>query len=262
LSGRKDRPLVTVNCASLPPTLVESELFGREKGAYTGALTRMTGRFEMADRATLFLDEIGELPLDVQAKLLRVLELGIFERLGSTKSLQVDVRVIAATNQEITRLVETGNFRKDLYYRLNVFPIHIPPLRERPEDIPPLVWNFVRQFEHKMGRRIDHIPRHQMDDLMGYAWPGNVRELKNLIERAMIVCSSRTLEVRLPAGNNVASSQAKTLEEAERIHLLSVLKQTGWRLSGPRGAAGILGLKRTTLQSKMKKLGIVRPKIA
>jgi len=259
LSGRKDRPLVTVNCASLPPTLVESEMFGREKGAYTGALTRMTGRFEMADRATLFLDEIGELPLDVQAKLLRVLELGIFERLGSTKPLQVDVRVIAATNQELSRLVENGNFRKDLFYRLNVFPIHIPPLRERPEDIPPLVWNFVRQFEHKMGRRIDHIPRHQMDDLMGYAWPGNVRELKNLIERAMIVCNSRTLEVRLPADNNVASSQPKTLEEAERIHLLSVLKQTGWRLSGPRGAAGILGLKRTTLQSKMKKLGIVRP---
>ena len=259
LSDRKKRPLVTVNCASLPPTLVESELFGREKGAYTGALTRMTGRFEMADGATLFLDEIGELPLEVQAKLLRVLEHGIFERLGSTKSLQVDVRVIAATNQELSRLVETGRFRKDLYYRLNVFPIHLPPLRERPQDIPPLVWNFVRQFEHKMGRRIDHIKRSSMDELLHYAWPGNVRELKNMIERTMIVCNSRTLKVHLPVDNNSEISQVKTLKEAERGHLLSVLEQTGWRLSGPYGAAGILGLKRTTLQSKMKKLGIVRP---
>jgi len=262
LSDRKNRPMVTVNCASLPPTLVESELFGREKGAYTGALTRMTGRFETADGATIFLDEIGELPLDVQAKLLRVLEQGTFERLGSTQSMQVDVRVIAATNQELSRLAETGGFRKDLYYRLNVFPIHIPPLRERPEDIPPLVWHFVRQFEHKMGRRIDHIPRSDMHELMGYAWPGNARELKNLIERAMIVCNSRTLKVHPPIGNNVELLQAQTLEETERRHLLSVLERTGWRLSGPRGAAGILGLKRTTLQSKMKKLGIVRPKNA
>ena len=262
LSIRKNRPLVTVNCASLPPTLVESELFGREKGAYTGALTRMTGRFETADGATIFLDEIGELSLDVQAKLLRVLEQGTFERLGSTRSIQVDVRVIAATNQELSRLTEAGGFRKDLYYRLNVFPIHIPPLRERPEDIPPLVWNFVRQFEHKMGRRIDHIPRNHMDELMGYAWPGNVRELKNLIERAMIVCNSKTLNVRPPAGSTADSIKNQTLEEAERRHLLSVLNQTDWRLSGPRGAAGKLGLKRTTLQSKMKKLGITRPKNA
>jgi PAS domain S-box-containing protein len=262
LSDRKNRPMVTVNCASLPPTLVESELYGREKGAYTGALTRMTGRFETADGATIFLDEVGELPLDVQAKLLRVLEQGTFERLGSTQSMQVDVRVIAATNQELSRLSETGGFRKDLYYRLNVFPIHISPLRERPEDIPPLVWHFVRQFEHKMGRRIDHIPRSDMNELMGYAWPGNVRELKNLIERAMIVCNSRTLKVHPPIGNNVALLQAQTLEEAERRHLMSVLERTGWRLSGPRGAAGILGLKRTTLQSKLKKLGIMRPKSA
>ena len=262
LSDRKDRPLVTVNCASLPPTLVESELFGREKGAYTGALTRMTGRFETADGATLFLDEVGELSPDIQAKLLRVLEQGPFERLGSPQSIQVDVRIIAATTQELSRLAETGGFRKDLFYRLNVFPIHIPALKERPEDIPPLVWHFVRQFEHKMGRRIDNIPRNHMDELMGYAWPGNVRELKNLIERAMIVCNSRTLKVRPPMGNNVALPQAQTLEEAERSHLLSVLGRTGWRLSGPRGAAGILGLKRTTLQSKMKKLGLVRHKNA
>ena len=259
LSDRKDRPLVTVNCASLPPTLVESELFGREKGAYTGALTRMTGRFESADGATLFLDEIGELSIDVQAKLLRVLEQGTFERLGSPKSIQVDVRIIAATNQELSRLAKSGGFRKDLFYRLNVFPVHIPPLRERPDDIPPLVWHFVRQFEHKMGRRIDHIPRSHMDELIGYAWPGNVRELKNLIERAMIVSNSRTLKVRPPIATHEPLPQIQTLAEAERSHLLSVLEQTGWRLSGPRGAAGILGLKRTTLQSKMKKLGIVRP---
>jgi len=259
LSDRKDRSLVTVNCASLPPTLVESELFGREKGAYTGALTRMTGRFEMADKATLFLDEIGELPLDVQAKLLRVLEQGSFERLGSTKSLRVDVRVIAATNLELSRQVETGRFRKDLYYRLNVFPIHLPPLRERPEDIPPLVWAFVRQYEGKMGRRIDRIPRSCMDALLRYPWPGNVRELRNLIERALIVSKSKTLDLYPPNVANAKIRENKTLEEMERNHLVSVLKQTGWRLSGPGGAAGTLGLKRTTLQSKMKKLGIQRP---
>jgi PAS domain S-box-containing protein len=260
LSGRKDRPLVTVNCASLPPTLVESELFGREKGAYTGALTRMTGRFEMADGATLFLDEIGEMPLDVQAKLLRVLEQGKFERLGSTQSIRVDVRIIAATNQNLADLVGTGKFRKDLYYRLNVFPIHLPPLRERPEDIPSLVWAFIRQYEKKMGRRIDHMPRQCMDELQRYDWPGNVRELRNVIERALIVCSSRTLAVHPPNGTNGAAVPDNlNLEEMERRHILSVLEHTGWRLSGPGGAAELLGLKRTTLQSKMKRLGIQRP---
>lgn len=260
LSDRRNRPLVTVNCASLPATLVESELFGREKGAYTGALTRMTGRFEMADGATLFLDEIGELPLDVQAKLLRVLEQGSFERLGSSQSIQVDVRVIAATNQKLAHQVDTGNFRKDLYYRLNVFPIQLPPLRERPEDIPPLVWTFIRQYENKMGRRIDAMPRQCMDELQRYVWPGNVRELRNVIERALIVCSSRKLEVHPPSGNNgVAVPRNLNLEETERSHIVSVLEHTGWRLSGPGGAAGLLGLKRTTLQSKMKKLGIQKP---
>jgi transcriptional regulator with GAF, ATPase, and Fis domain len=260
LSDRRNRPLVTVNCASLPATLVESELFGREKGAYTGALTRMTGRFEVADGATLFLDEIGELPLDVQAKLLRVLEQGSFERLGSSQSIQVDVRVIAATNQKLAHQVDTGNFRKDLYYRLNVFPIQLPPLRERPEDIPPLVWTFIRQYENKMGRRIDAMPRQCMDELQRYVWPGNVRELRNVIERALIVCSSRKLEVHPPSGNNgVAVPRNLNLEETERSHIVSVLEHTGWRLSGPGGAAGLLGLKRTTLQSKMKKLGIQKP---
>ncbi len=259
LSDRKGRPLVTVNCASLPPTLVESELFGREKGAYTGALTRMTGRFEMADKATLFLDEIGELPLDVQAKLLRVLEEGRFERLGSSQTIQVDVRIIAATNQDLARQVAAGRFRKDLYYRLNVFPIHLPPLRERPEDIPPLVWNFVRQYEGKMGRRIDNIRQQCMRDLQRYAWPGNIRELRNVIERALIICSSKTLEVPLPIGAVGEIPEGLDLEAVERRHIVDVLQKTDWRLSGQGSAAEILGLKRTTLYSKMKKLGIRRP---
>jgi PAS domain S-box-containing protein len=259
LSARKNRPMVTVNCASLPPTLIESELFGREKGAYTGAMTRMTGRFEVADGATLFLDEIGELPQDVQAKLLRVLEDGRFERLGSTQPLQANVRIIAATNRDLAHDVDEGKFRKDLYYRLNVFPIAVPPLRERPEDIPPLVWAFVRQFEKKMGKRIDHIPRKSMEDLQLYLWPGNARELRNVVEHAMIVSSGKTLEVRVPrtAASDIPANLS--LEDAERRHILSVLEQSGWRITGQGGAAEILGLKRTTLQSKMKKLGIKRP---
>ncbi|MBC2709811.1 MAG: sigma 54-interacting transcriptional regulator [Desulfosarcina sp.] len=259
LSDRRKRPLVTVNCASLPSTLVESELFGREKGAYTGALTRMTGRFEAADRATLLLDEIGELPVDVQAKLLRVLEQGCFERLGSVYPMKVDVRIIAATNQDLAKQVAAGRFRKDLYYRLNVFPIHLPPLRERPEDIPPLVLAFVRQYENKMGKRIDHISRQCMDDLQCYAWPGNIRELRNLIERALIVTSGRTLEVSLPRGAVAEFPEDLNLEETQRRHITRVLQKTGWRLSGRDGAAEVLGLKRTTLQSTMKRLGIRRP---
>jgi transcriptional regulator with GAF, ATPase, and Fis domain len=259
LSARKDRPLVTVNCASLPPTLIESELFGREKGAYTGALTRMTGRFEAADGATLFLDEIGELSQDVQAKLLRVLEHGQFERLGSTKPLHVNVRIIAASNRDLARDVSQGKFRNDLYYRLNVFPIAIPPLRQRPEDIPPLVWAFVRQYEKKMGKRIDHIPRKSMENLQHYPWPGNARELRNVIEHAMIVSSGKTLNVRVPRSASSDISANLSLEDAERRHILDVLKKSGWRLTGRGGAAEILKLKRTTLQSKMKKLGIRRP---
>ena len=259
LSARKDRPLVTVNCASLPSTLIESELFGREKGAYTGALTRMTGRFEIADGATIFLDEIGELPQDIQVKLLRVLEHGRFERLGSTRSLKVNVRIIAATNRKLDRDVAEGKFRKDLYYRLNVFPISIAPLRERPEDIPLLVWAFVRQYEKKMGKRIDHIPRKNMEALLRYPWPGNARELKNVIERAMIVSSGKTLTVSVATDVFCETADGLTLEDIERRHIKDVLKKCGWRLSGPEGAAVILGLKRTTLQSKMKKLGIRRP---
>jgi formate hydrogenlyase transcriptional activator len=259
LSSRKDRPLVTVNCASLPPTLIESELFGREKGAYTGALTRMVGRFEVADGATLFLDEIGELPQEIQSKLLRVLEEGRFERLGSTKTLQVNVRIIAATNRDLARDVNEGKFRKDLYYRLKVFPIGIPSLRQRPEDIPLLVWTFVRHFEKKMGKRVDAISRKSMEALQHHYWPGNVRELRNVIEHAMILSSGRTLTVSLPKMNLPGAPETCNLQDLERRHILDVLEKSGWRLTGEGGASEILGMKRTTLQSRMKKLGIKRP---
>lgn len=259
LSARKERPLVTVNCASLPPTLVESELFGREKGAYTGALTRMKGRFEAAAGATLFLDEIGELSLEVQGKLLRVLEEGGFERLGSTRTLKVDVRIIAATNQDLADAVDAGRFRRDLYFRLNVFPINLPPLRERIEDIPQLVWTFVRQYGKKMGKRVDHIPRKCMSNLQRYPWPGNIRELRNVVERSLIVSSGSALEMICPGGTGHEGAGSSHLADVERRHILSVLQQTGWRLSGQGGAAEMLGLKRTTLQSKMKKLNIQRP---
>ena len=259
LSNRRERPLITINCAVLPPTLIETELFGREKGAYTGAMTRMAGRFELADRSTLFLDEIGELSLDLQVKLLRVLEEGRFERLGSTKSLQVNVRIIAATNRDLAQEVTARRFRKDLYYRLNVFPISIPPLRERLEDVPPLVWAFVKQYEKKMDKRIDRIPRKSMDALQRYAWPGNARELRNIVEHAMITSSDGTLRLRLPHPASEEISTNGNLEDVERLHILGILQKTGWRVTGKGGAAEILGVKRTTLQSKMKKLGIKRP---
>ncbi len=261
VSARKNRPMVSVNCAALPPTLIESELFGREKGAFTGALTRMAGRFEVADGSTLFLDEIGELPLELQAKMLRVIEECTFERLGSTKALRVDVRLIAATNRDLAGEVEKGRFRSDLFYRLNVFPIVIPPLRERPDDIPLLVWAFVTDFQKKMGKRIDNIPKKTMDALQSYEWPGNGRELRNIIERAMIVSSGRTLEVLLPEKADITSSAEGSLDlsDVERRHIISVLKRTSWHVTGKGGAAQILGMKGTTLQSRMKKLGIRRP---
>ncbi len=258
LSARKDRPLVTVNCASLPPTLIESELFGREKGAYTGALTRMAGRFELADRSTLFLDEIGELPLELQSKLLRFLEEGSFERLGSSKPIHVDVRIVAATNRDIGQEVKDGKFRRDLFYRLNVFPIMIPPLRERREDIPLLVRAVVKEFQKKMGKEIESIPKKTMEALRTYSWPGNVRELRNLIEHAMILTRGKTLNVHVPKRASSDTYPAGRLEDIERMHIMAVLEKTGWRLSGPGGAADILGLKRTTLQARMKKLGIKR----
>jgi formate hydrogenlyase transcriptional activator len=261
LSARKERPLVTVNCASLPPTLIESELFGREKGAYTGAMTRMAGRFEVADGSTIFLDEIAELPPDLQSKLLRVIEEGTFERLGSTRTIHVNVRIIAATNRDLSQEVQRGAFRRDLFYRLNVFPITLPSLRERVEDIPPLVWAFVRQFEKKMGKQIESIPQRSMEALQRYFWPGNVRELRNVIEHAMIVTRGKTLDVVTPVVRiaEQAEENCLELEAADRKHIVAALQRSGWRIHGTGGAAEALGLKRTTLQSKMKKLGIERP---
>ena len=260
-SGRRHRALVTVNCASLPATLIESELFGRERGAYTGALTRMAGRFEVADGSTLFLDEIGDLPFEVQAKLLRVLQDGQLERLGSSKTLRVNVRVIAATNRDLAREVKDGRFRMDLFYRLNVFPITIPPLRERPEDIPLLAWKFVGEFAKRMGKRIENIPKRTMDALQRYPWPGNAREMRNCIERAMIVTKGKILDVPIPAmlPREPEPVAPRNLEDLERGHILGVLEKATWRLAGRGGAAEILGLKRTTLQSRMRKLGIKRP---
>jgi formate hydrogenlyase transcriptional activator len=258
MSSRKDRPLVTVNCATLPPTLIESELFGREKGAYTGALTKMIGRFEIADGSTLFLDEIGELPLDLQSKLLRVLEEGKFERLGSTKPRHVNVRIIAATNRDIQQEVKDGKFRRDLFYRLNVFPIVIPPLRERREDIPLLVRAVVKEFQKRMGKEIESIPKRTMQALQSYSWPGNVRELRNLIEHAMILSKGKILNVHVPDRGFSDTEATANLEDVERKHMVAVLEKTGWRIAGQGGAAEVLGLKRTTLQARMKKLGIKR----
>ena len=259
LSARKKRTLITINCAALPPTLIEGELFGREKGAYTGALTRTAGRFEVADGSTLFLDEVGEFPLDLQAKLLGVIEKGQFERLGSNQTQRVDVRIIAATNRDLSKEVAAGRFRSDLFYRLSVFPITIPPLRERPEDILPLAWEFIRQNEKKLGKRVNRIPRQNLEALKRYTWPGNARELRNVIEHAMIISSGGILDVLPPDWNFGEGSAAATLEEVDRRHILNVLLRTGWRVSGKNGAAETLGLKRTTLQAKMKKLGIKSP---
>ena len=258
MSLRKDKPMVTINCASLPPTLIESELFGREKGAYTGALTKMIGRFEIADSSTLFLDEIGEIPLDMQSKLLRVIEEGAFERLGSSRPLHVNVRIITATNRDIEQEVNDGKFRRDLFYRLNVFPIVIPPLRDRPEDIPLLVRAIVREFQKRLGKEIESIPKKTMQALQSYSWPGNVRELRNVIEHAMIMNNGKILEVQVPGSASLKNDDNGKLNEIERKHIAAVLEKTRWRIAGPGGAAEVLGLKRTTLQAKMKKLGISR----
>ncbi len=256
LSSRKDRLMVKVNCAALPSALVESELFGREKGAFTGALTRQVGRFEVADGSTIFLDEIGELSLEVQAKLLRVLQEGQFERLGSPRTIRVDVRVIAASNRDMAEEVGQGRFREDLYYRLNVFPIIVPPLRDRVEDIPPLVWTFLGEFSTRMGKRITQVSRSTMQALKQQPWPGNIRELRNVIERASILTNGATLQVSPPDLSANAPHSAATLADAEREHILRVLEQTGCRIKGPGGAARILGLKPSTLYSRMRKLGI------
>ena len=256
LSERRNHPMVAVSCASLPSTLVEAELFGREKGAYTGAISKQIGRFELACDSTIFLDEIGELPMELQAKLLRVLEEGSFERLGSPKTVIVDARVIAATNRDLLKEVQEGKFREDLYYRLNVFPIRIPPLRERPEDILPLTRAFVKDFSESMGKRIDSIEEASLDALQNYNWPGNVRELKNMIERAMISSSGGTLALELPETRPGVKGNHVTLEEMERAYILSVLEKTKWRIKGEYGAAEVLGLNPGTLYSKMRKLGL------
>jgi PAS domain S-box-containing protein len=260
LSPLKGRSLIKVNCAALPSTLIEAELFGREKGAYTGALSKQIGRFELANGSTIFLDEISELSLELQSKMLRVLQEGELERLGSPETIKVDVRVIAATNRNLGKAVQDGKFREDLYYRLNVFPIHIPPLRERKEDIPMLVWSFVKEFGEKMGKRIEKIPRKSMEALQLYSWPGNVRELRNVIERAMILAKDSILQVALPKNEYTKSYQGITLEDAERKHILEVLEMTNWRIRGKGGASEILGLKPSTLESKMAKLGLGRKK--
>ncbi|MEE4603396.1 MAG: sigma-54 dependent transcriptional regulator, partial [Desulfobacteraceae bacterium] len=260
LSPCKDRQMVTLNCAALPATLLESELFGREKGAYTGAMTRQIGRFEIADGSTFFLDEIGEMALEVQAKLLRVLQEGQFERLGNPETIRVNVRIIASTNRDLARSVAEGRFREDLYYRLNVFSITVPPLRDRIEDIPLLVWAFIKEFEKPMGKAIEKIQQKSMDALKRYPWPGNIRELKNVIENAMIISNDRILKLKPLADLSPNLQKDLKLEVVERNHIIDVLNQTSWRVSGQKGAADLLGLKRTTLESRMKKLGIARPK--
>ena len=267
-SGRKDRPLVTVNCAALPATLIESELFGHEKGAFTGAVGRKIGRFELADGGTIFLDEIGDLPLELQAKLLRVLQDYEFERLGSSITKTVDTRVIAATNRDLDSLIEQGEFRADLYYRLGVFPIRVPSLRERRNDIPLLVWFFITSLQIRFGKTFETVPSRVMDALISYDWPGNVRELRNIVERAMILSPGARLELdeTFPGRGRTKRAAARTrkrqsenLKDVEREHILRVLEECGWKVRVKDGAAERLGLKRTTLQSRMKKLGIQRP---
>jgi formate hydrogenlyase transcriptional activator len=281
LSPRRDRTFVKVNCAAIPSGLLESELFGHERGAFTGAINQKIGRFELADRGTLFLDEVGDLPLELQPKLLRVLQEQEFERLGGNRTQRVDVRVVAATNQDLAKRVSERAFRSDLYYRLNVFPIQVPALRERAEDLPLLVRYFVQRFSRQLNKGVEYIPADAMDALTQYSWPGNVRELENLIERAVLLSPGK--ELRIPfaelkstalaasaggdssssltsvTSSTSSSSPISTLEEAERQHILRALKQTQWRIAGPKGAAVLLDIKRTTLQARMRKLGIRRP---
>jgi formate hydrogenlyase transcriptional activator len=282
LSPRRERTFVKLNCAAIPTGLLESELFGHEKGAFTGAIMPKLGRFELAHQGTLFLDEVGDIPLELQPKLLRALQEQEFERLGSTHTIRVDVRLVAATNRDLARMVADGQFRSDLYYRLNVFPVVLPALRERREDIPMLARHFTQRFAQRMGRRIETIPTAVMDGLVRYPWPGNIRELQNVIERAVILSPGPSLQVtlgdqeisgqrsedrgqKIVAENGTRTSDHRppnsglSLADAERDHIVSVLRESGWVLGGPNGAAVRLAMKRTTLQSKMKKLGISRP---
>jgi formate hydrogenlyase transcriptional activator len=262
LSGRHERIFVKLNCAAIPTGLLESELFGHERGAFTGAISQKAGRFELADKGTIFLDEVGEIPLELQSKLLRVLQEQEFERLGSTKTIRVNIRLIAATNRDLKKMVETNQFRSDLYYRLNVFPITAPPLRERREDIPTLVRYFTQHYAVRMKKNIQTVPTKTLDVLSRYAWPGNIRELENLVERSVILTQGTDLQVpmnELQAHDRPAPTAHSTLEEAEREQIRRALHEARWVIGGPSGAAARLGVKRTTLQSKMQKFGITRP---
>jgi formate hydrogenlyase transcriptional activator len=266
LSPRRSNTVVKVNCAVIPGGLIESELFGHERGAFTGAISSRIGRFEFANHGTLFLDEIGELPLELQPKLLRVLQEHEFERLGSTRTLHTDVRLIAATNRDLEALVREQKFRSDLYYRLNVFPLRIPPLRERPEDIPPLVRHYVQQFSSRLGKTIDTIPPETMDTLVRYPWLGNVRELQNVLERASILAADQVLRISSedlsmpghahPPQTGQSGHRRTALDDAERQRIVAALEEANWIVAGPKGAAARLGIKRSTLQSRMQKLGI------
>jgi formate hydrogenlyase transcriptional activator len=276
LSSRQANGFVKLNCAAIPTGLLESEMFGHERGAFTGAISQRVGRFELANRGTMFLDEIGEVPLELQPKLLRVLQEREFERLGSTRTLRTDARLIAATNRDLEALVSEQKFRSDLYYRLNVFPVRVPALRERPEDIPLLVRHFVQQFSRRISKTIDTIPSETMTTLVKYPWPGNIRELQNVIERAVILTKGPVLNIpsddlRVPNGNSMAQAAAAggqstspagsqnmraVLDDAERQQIVAALEQTNWIVAGPNGAATRLGIKRSTLQSRMQKLGI------
>jgi transcriptional regulator with GAF, ATPase, and Fis domain len=262
MSSRKERPLITVNCAALPGNLIESELFGREKGAFTGADVRRMGRFEIANGSTICLDEIGELPLDLQGKLLRVIQHNEFERLGSSHTIKVDVRILATTNRDLEEEVRQGRFRQDLYYRLNVFPITVPPLRQRKDDIPMMVQSFMERYSRKLGKQINTIPKETMRELQDYPWPGNVRELESIIERAVILCPGPVFHLadRLEISSPVLSATLRTLEETERNQMLKILSETKWRIEGKDGASAILGLNASTLRARMHKLGIVRPR--
>jgi len=262
-STRKGRPFITVNCTTLPATLVESELFGRERGAFTGSDARQIGRFELADGGTIFLDEIGEMPLELQSKLLRVIQDGEFERLGSPRTIKTDVRIIAASNRNLGEEVKSGKFREDLFYRLNVFPITMPPLRQRKEDVPLLVNHFVAKFNKKIGKKIETVTKETLNNLQEYHWPGNVRELESVIERAVIISQGASLQVldrfdTFRKNEETATGEVKALVELEHDHILQVLQKTGWRIEGKNGAAVLLGLNASTLRARMRKYGIFR----
>jgi formate hydrogenlyase transcriptional activator len=261
ISSRCGRSFVKLNCAAIPLDLLESELFGHEKGAFTGAIAQKVGRFEMADKGTLFLDEVGDIPPALQPKLLRVLQEQEFERLGGNRTHQVDVRLVAATNRDLPKMVKHGEFRIDLYYRLNVFPVALPPLRERRDDIPALVAHFVDIYSRRMGKQIDEIPTQTLSALSSYQWPGNIRELQNMIERAVILSNEGVLPNPLPKTEtqDAIPPSTTTLRDSERTLIVSALESVGWVIGGPKGAATKLGLKRTTLIHKMEKLGISRP---